>query len=134
MGLLSFLSGAVKPVTELVDNLHTSSEEKLTLQNELVKLENVFTTEALQYEAKMMELQQNIIITEAKGESWIQRTWRPITMLTFLALIVAHYGGWLAFPIADQMWTVIKIGLGGYVGGRTLEKIVPVISSKFGKG
>jgi len=39
MGLLSFLTGGIEPIRKLVDDLHTSDEEKLTLRNELATLE-----------------------------------------------------------------------------------------------
>ena len=39
MSLLGFLTGGIKPITDLVDNLHTSDEEKLQLRNELANLE-----------------------------------------------------------------------------------------------
>ena len=35
MGVLDFLSGIVKPITDLIDNLSTSDEERGKLQNEL---------------------------------------------------------------------------------------------------
>lgn len=49
MGILSFLSGAIKPITELVDNLHTSDEEKGKLVNELTVLENQMSSKLLEY-------------------------------------------------------------------------------------
>ncbi|KRT55049.1 hypothetical protein Ga0074115_11321 [endosymbiont of Ridgeia piscesae] len=44
-------------------------------------------------------------------------------MLTFLALVVFDSFGWLANPLADEAWTLLQIGLGGYVAGRSAEKI-----------
>jgi len=133
MSILSFLGGLVKPVTDLIDNLHTSDEEKGQLVNELTKLENQMSSKLLEYESKLLESKTAIITAEAKGQSWLQRNWRPCTMLVFLVLIVCHYLGVLAFPIADQMWTLLQIGIGGYIGGRTAEKILPSILEKFGK-
>lgn len=133
MGFLSFLGGAVKPVTELVDALHTSDEERDVLHNELTKMENAFASRVLEYESKMTQMRADVIMTEAKGENILQRSWRPITMLTFLALIVLHYCGVLAFEIAPQMWTLLQIGIGGYIGSRGAEKIIPQIVSKFRK-
>jgi len=133
MGILSFLTGAIKPITQLVDGLHTSGEEKRQLFNELTKLENAFAERVLDYESKVVQMKADVIMAEAKGESWLQRAWRPITMLTFLCLIVTHYLGLLAFPIADQMWTLLQIGIGGYIVSRGAEKIIPEIVNKFGK-
>lgn len=134
MGLLSFLGGAIEPVTKLVDSLHTSGEEKDILRNELIKLENAFAGRVLEYESKITQMKADVIMTEAKGDSWLQRNWRPITMLTFLVLIVAHYLGLLAFEIAPQMWTLLQIGIGGYITGRSAEKIIPAIVTKWKGG
>lgn len=134
MGFLGFLGGAIKPITELVDNLTTSGEEKLQLHNELTKMENAFAERVLEYESKIAQMKADVIMTEAKGASWLQRNWRPVTMLVFLCLIVGHYAGILAFAIAPQMWTLLQIGIGGYIVSRGAEKIVPDIVTKFKKG
>jgi len=133
MGFLSILGDIIKPVTQLVDDLHTSGEEKSTLRNELTKIENAMAEKILEYESKMVEMQSNIIMSEAKGESWIQRSWRPITMLTFLALAVFDSFGWLPNKLAPEAWTLLQLGLGGYVIGRSAEKIVPAIAAQFGQ-
>ena len=72
------------------------------------------------YETKLADAQANVIMSEANAESWIARSWRPITMLTFVGLIV--YSQLTENVIPDQLWTVVQIGLGGYVAGRSLEK------------
>lgn len=68
-----------------------------------------------------------IIRAEAGGESWLQRNWRPILMLTFAALIVARWLG-LSAPNLDaalemKLFEIVQLGLGGYVIGRSAEKI-----------
>lgn len=133
MSILGFISGLVKPVTKLIDDLHTSGEEKGKLVNALTKIENEMSSKLLDYESKLLENKTKIITAEAQGQSWLQRNWRPITALTMLALVVGHYLGLLAFPIADQAWTLLQLCIGGYIGGRTVEKIAPSIMDKFGK-
>ena len=127
MGILSLIGGAIKPITSLIDSLHTSGEEKGKLKNELTKLENEISSQILTYETKLMDAQAKVITAEATGASWIQRNWRPITMLTFLVLVVCDSFGLLAFRLAAEAWTLLQIGLGGYVVGRSAEKIVPKI-------
>ncbi len=130
MGVLDFLSGIVKPITNLIDNLSTSDEERGKLQNELTKIENEFLGKALEYEAKLLDSQGRIVEAEAKGQSWLQRNWRPITMLTFLILVVCDSFGLLTFRLSNEAWLLLQIGLGGYVVGRTGEKIVEKIRMK----
>lgn len=130
MAFLSFLGDAIKPVAGLIDSLHTSGEEKDTLRNELTKIENTFAERVLAYESQITQMKADVIMSEAKGASWLQRNWRPITMLTFLGLIVGHYAGVLAFEIADQMWSLLQIGIGGYIASRGAEKIIPGVVGK----
>jgi hypothetical protein len=46
-------------------------------------------------------------------------------MLTFVSLVVADQTGLLAFRLAEEAWTLLQLGLGGYVVGRSAEKIAP---------
>lgn len=92
-----------------------------------MSLENTMTMKVLEYESKIIEAKSNIIVAEAKGDSWIQRSWRPVTMLTFLGLVVGDSFGLLATPLAPQAWTLLQLGLSGYMVGRSGEKITKVI-------
>ena len=70
------------------------------------------------------------IRAEAMGDSWLQRSWRPLTMLTFVSLIVAKWLGFTAPGVTEAvelaLFEIIKIGLGGYVVGRSVEKGIRV--------
>lgn len=72
-----------------------------------------------------------IVHAEAQSENWLTSAWRPLTMLTFVALIVARMFGLTADAVSESeymlLWELVKIGLGGYVIGRTAEKVVPGI-------
>lgn len=131
--LWQFLSGAFKPFTKLIDELHTSTDEKLAAQNALETLHNAMASQLLDYQSKLMQAQADIIKAEAQGASWLQRSWRPITMLTFLALVVLDAFDLLAFRLAGEAWTLLQIGLGGYVIGRSVEKTAPAFASAIGK-
>jgi hypothetical protein len=84
---------------------------------------------ALSLERERLAAQAGLVAAEAGGASWLQRNWRPITMLSFLGLVVADAFGLLAFRLADQAWLLLQIGLGGYVVGRSVEKISPQITA-----
>ena len=94
---------------------------------------------------KMMALMQSgdieltkqagsIITAEANSEHWIVASWRPVTMLVFVAIIANNYMlypylslFWVDAPILTlppDLWDLLKIGLGGYVVGRSTEKAV----------
>lgn len=84
-----------------------------------------------------LSAQASIVTAEAASESWLASSWRPITMLTFTALIVARWLGWSAPGITEaevlKLWDIVQLGLGGYVVGRSVEKIVPSIAEAIGK-
>ena len=78
----------------------------------------------------------SVIQAEAKSEHWIVAAWRPITMLTFVFIIANNY---ILYPylslfidnapmleIPENMWELIKIGLGGYVVSRGVEKTMEI--------
>ena len=130
MAILDFLGGIVKPITDLIEHLTTTDEERGQLKNELTKIENEFLGKALEYESQLLDSKGKVIEAEAKGQSWMQRNWRPITMLTFLVLVVCDSFGLLKFRLSNEAWTLLQIGLGGYVIGRTGEKIVDKIQPK----
>lgn len=124
MGFLDLIAGIFKPAAELIDELHTSEEEKLKQQRRLLEIQAMVLDSSLQYEKEMMTSRAEIINSEAKSEHWITATWRPITMLTFLALAVGDSLGLLQTPLRDEAWTLLQIGLGGYVVGRSAEKVI----------
>lgn len=130
MNLLAKIVEIIKPVGQIIDQVHTSEEERAKLKNELFVLQAQLQVEVLEYEKNLLNKQSQIITAEAQGNSWLQRSWRPITMLTFLVLVCLDAFGWLAFRLSDQAWMLLQIGLGGYVIGRSGEKIAqPVIKA-----
>lgn len=127
MSILDFISGIFKPAADLVDNVHTSTEEKLVQQNVLATIQNQVTAKLIELESQILTAKAKIITAEANGQSWMQRNWRPVTMLTFLFLVVMDSFGWLPNRLADEAWTLLQIGLGGYVVGRSAEQIAKKI-------
>ena len=111
-----------------VDDLATSDEERMQLRNEIEALRLDFARQMLDAELEVTRKRAEIIQAEAKGESWIQRNWRPVTALTFLVLIVLHHLGVLSIAITDQMWDLLQIMIGGYVVSRGIEKAAPAIA------
>jgi hypothetical protein len=101
--------------------LFTSKEEK-------IKAENVIKQILIQKELELQKMQTEIIVTEAKG-NWLQRSWRPILMLAFGFIVI--YVKFVA-PLFDlripelenEFWNLLQIGIGGYVIGRTGEKMM----------
>jgi len=81
--------------------------------------------------------QANIIQAEVASGGVLARNWRPLLMLVFGGLIVARWFGYAAPDITPaeyiELWGIVKLGIGGYVVGRSAEKIAPGIMSAFKK-
>tara|TARA_R110000744_G_scaffold272285_1_gene385294 strand:- start:176 stop:589 length:414 start_codon:yes stop_codon:yes gene_type:complete len=127
MNILGFIGEIFKPAATLIDGMHTSTEEKMVLNNQLTVIQNELTSKVIEYETALLAAKTSIITAEATGESWLQRNWRPITMLTFLVLVVFDSFGLLKFRLAAEAWVLLQLGLSGYVVGRSSEKIAVVV-------
>jgi hypothetical protein len=140
MPVLDFLSGLIKPVTDLIDGFITTDEEKQKVMNELVSIENQLNVKMLEYEAQIAQYQSQVIIAEAKGESWLQRNWRPSLMAVFGVIVANNYilapylqemFDWtVVLEIPEQLWGLLKLGVGGYIGGRSIEKGIKLWKGK----
>jgi hypothetical protein len=139
--IVGLISGAIKPVTDMVDNLHTSDAEKQQVKNELRQLENEITSKVLDYEKELLQSKTELVGAEIRGKSWLQRNWRPLLMLAVVAIIVNNY---ILFPylsafgveeaqmleLPTGLWTLLTTGVGGYVVGRSGEKISENLKKK----
>lgn len=138
-GLLDIAKGILAPIHGIVDDLHTSGEEKLAAQRELFRAEHAFAQTLLEHEAKVVDAQSRVVIAEAQGQSWLQRNWRPLLMLTIVAIVANNYllapylsalfGVGLQLDLPEQLWQLMTIGVGGYIVGRTGEKITATWAS-----
>ena len=112
---------------ELIDSLFTSDDERAEARLKLTKL-------AQEGRLKQMEAAMTVVVAEAKSDHFIVAAWRPITMLTFVFIVANNY---IIYPylnllfdtgveldLPPDLWNLIKIGLGGYVVGRSGEKMV----------
>ena len=122
MSLLSFLP----IIGDVLDKVLPDPKAQADAKVKLMEL-------AQKGEFAEMNARADIIKAEASSESWLAQSWRPILMLTFGALIVARWMGFAAPGISEdeilKLWSIVELGLGGYVVGRTVEKIVPSITN-----
>jgi hypothetical protein len=116
------LTAALGIGSQLIDRLWPSEEQKSAARLELLKL-------AQSGELTVLTAQAGIIQTEAASDHWLAANWRPLTMLIFVGLIVARWFGWAAPNLAQEeyikLWSIVELALGGYVIGRSVEKILP---------
>jgi hypothetical protein len=90
--------------------------------------------------------QGDVIKAEMQSESWMARNWRPISALAFVSVVMFYslvtpisvaWFGTSAPRIGDtllvEVISLVKICLGGYVMGRSLEKIAETVMSRWRK-
>lgn len=131
--LITGALGLFKTLIGAIDDWHTSDEEKLQAKGQIYTIQAQVLGDILAFEEQRLAAKRDIIVAEAKGESWLQRNWRPVTMLTFVLImannfIIAPYAVsfGLSVPtleVPQGMWTLLTVGIGGYIGGRSIEKI-----------
>lgn len=67
-------------------------------------------------------------MNKSNCDTTLQRSWRPLVMLVFAFIVlyskvIAPLFNLPIAPLEPQFWTLLELGLGGYVIGRSLEKI-----------
>lgn len=114
------LSSLVSAIGETVGRLTLPSREKKQLETELIET-------IIRHVGEMADKQTSIIRDEASG-NWLQRSWRPLVMLTCAAIVIAST--FTSSPILDdtsRFWNLLEIGIGGYIVGRGGERIAGTI-------
>jgi hypothetical protein len=112
----------VKGVGGVIDNLHTSKEEKLAAEAKIKAL-------IAEHEAKM---EQNITdrwAADMNSDSWLSKNVRPLVLIFLVVstvLMIFIDAGTINFNV-EAKWTdllqlVLITVIGAYFGGRSLEK------------
>ena len=112
----------VKNVGGVIDNLHTSKEEKLEAEQKIKEL-------IAQYE---IEMEKNITDrwkADMNSDSWLSKNVRPLVLIFLVVctvLMIFIDAGTIAFEV-EEKWTdllqlVLITVIGAYFGGRSFEK------------
>ena len=128
MNILSkiFSSGAtelIKGVGGVIDNLHTSKEEKLEAEQKVKELISSYE----------IEMERNITerwTMDMKSDSWLSKNIRPLVLVFLVVstvLMIFIDAGVISFNV-EAKWTdllqlVLITVIGAYFGGRSLEKV-----------
>ena len=113
----------VKGVGGVIDNLHTSKEEKLEAERKIKEL-------IANYE---VEMEKNITArweADLKSDSWLSKNVRPMTLIFLIVctmLLIFIDAGALKFEVKDTWVDLLQLVLitviGAYFGGRSFEKV-----------
>ena len=120
---LEGVKNVVGAVGEVIDRLTLPAREKRQLEVDLLEL-------LAEHEKEMARSRSAAVVEEARG-NWLQRSWRPLVMLVFGLIVLG--GTFTTLPILSEtsrFWDLLEIGLGGYVVGRSGEKIMQALTRK----
>ena len=112
----------VKGVGGVIDNLHTSDEEKLAAENKIKSL-------IADYETKMEANITDRWKADMNSDSWLSKNVRPLILIFLVVstvLMIFIDAGTIQFTV-EQKWTdllqlVLITVIGAYFGGRSFEK------------
>jgi len=128
MGILTkILSGGaaelVKGIGGVVDNLHTSKEEKLEAERKIKDL-------VMGYEAEMQKQVTERWKMDMASDSWLSKNIRPLVLIFLVVstvLLIFIDAGIIQFEVksswVDLLQLVLITVIGAYFGGRSIEKV-----------
>ena len=113
----------VKGIGGVVDNLHTSKEEKLAAEQKIKEL-------VANYEVQMEKEISSRWNADMKSDSWLSKNVRPLVLIFLVVstvLLMFIDAGVINF-VVEAKWTdllqlVLITVIGAYFGGRSLEKV-----------
>jgi len=113
----------VKGVGGIIDNLHTSKEEKLEAERKIKQL-------LANHEAAMEKNITSRWEADLKSDSWLSKNVRPLVLIFLIVctmLLIFIDAGALSFEVksswVDLLQLVLITVIGAYFGGRSLEKV-----------
>lgn len=99
-----------------------------------LKIQAALEQQIMEESRQELEACAKIIVAEAQSESWLTRSWRPITMLVFVTLVVLFWLGFTApginETVVSELLEIIKYGISGYIVTRGGEKMVKAWRNK----
>ena len=113
----------VKGVGGVIDNLHTSKEEKLEAER---KIKEIIANHEVEMEKNITNRWQ----ADLKSDSWLSKNVRPMTLIFLIVctmLLIFIDAGTISFEVksswVDLLQLVLITVIGAYFGGRSLEKV-----------
>lgn len=119
------LDGAANIISKFVKDPTAA----LNAQVELANLTNQGNVAILQADQTFANAQAQVIAAEEK-EGWLAANWRPCLMMVFTILILNNYllapwFGLKSLELPPDLWALLKLGISGYIVGRSAEKFLP---------
>lgn len=120
----AFGGNIIEQIGGVVDKVVTTDAEKAKMKEELASV-------VMGNLNRMAETQGEVIKKEMEG-SFLQRNWRPLVMLAFAGILIAKWFGLtdsgISEPLELELMTLLELGIGGYVAGRSIEKVADTVT------
>ena len=113
-------------------------EKTIPDKDKIAQIHSELLANMINSNSDLARAQADIIGAEARGESWLQRSWRPISMLCFLVLLFFYWFGFAPQYLIDnpvvveKVFSLLQIGIGGYIGSRGVEKVAQTLANAGG--
>jgi len=127
---------AIAPIDKILFNTIDKAVEDKDLAN---KLKADLQTQLLQSHTEELKAAASVVEAEAKA-GWFTASWRPLLMYVLIFILVWNYilGPVIKFffhaaitiDLPGDVWTLLQIGLGGYVVGRSAESVARTMANK----
>ena len=131
--------GTIAPLAKM---LFSTVDKAIPDKDLAEKLKAQLNTQLLQSSTEELKAAAAIVEAEAKS-NWFVSSWRPLLMYVLIFILVWNYifgtilkifsGTVITFELPGDVWTLLNIGLGGYVVGRSGESIARTLASKQNK-
>ena len=125
------ISAIIGPVMGLIGK---AIDKAVPDKDKAAELKQAVTMQAMTMADAELKGAVQIITAEAQGDSWLQRNWRPLVMVWFAGLVGAHWLGYTPENLSEvqivALLDIVQVGIGGYVVGRSGEKIMKAYKAK----
>ena len=130
---------ALSTIAPLAKMLFSTVDKAIPDKDLAEKLKAQLNTELLKSSTEQLKAAASIVEAEAKS-GWFSASWRPLLMYVLIFILVWTYiigpviklmiGTVITFELPGDVWTLLQIGLGGYVVGRSGESIARSLANK----
>ncbi|MAY70788.1 MULTISPECIES: 3TM-type holin [Halomonas] len=132
----NILTTVAGPIFDVIDQAVEDKDQANRLKAEIQR-------RLIDQQDAALQASMKVILAEATGESWLQRNWRPLLMTVIVAIVGNNYliapylgamfGVGLQLELPDALWNLMTLGVGGYIAGRSGEKIIGTLRGPRGR-
>lgn len=130
---------ALQIVAPLAKMLFSTIDKAIPDKDLAERLKFQLNEQLLKSSTEELKAAASIVEAEAKS-NWFVSSWRPLLMYVLIFILVWNYilgpiikivlGSVITFELPGDVWTLLQIGLGGYVVGRSGESIARTLANK----